>query len=175
MTSSHLWPANVHQQVRPLAATGQVRHVGVGSQNLRNLPGSLNLSDLDQAIASLGNSLADGLCTLGLTLGADDVGLALLLGALDDEARTLGILLRNLLLLDGLGELLSEGHVGDGNVLERNVELGGALDEVGADALRDGLALGDELGGIELGDNGLEDFVTDGGENTLVVILAEVL
>ena len=65
--------------------------------------------------------------------------------------------------------------MGDGNVLERNVELGGALDEVGADALRDGLALGDELGGVELGDDGLEDFVADGGEDTLVVILTEVL
>lgn len=65
--------------------------------------------------------------------------------------------------------------MGDGNVLERNVELGGALDKIGADALRDGLALGNKLGSIELGDNGLEDFVADGGEDTLVVILAEVL
>jgi hypothetical protein len=30
--------------------------------------------------------------------------------------------------------------------------------------------LGDELGGVELGYDGLEDFVSDGGENTLVVI-----
>lgn len=65
--------------------------------------------------------------------------------------------------------------MGDGNVLERNIELGGALDEVGPDTLRDGLALGNKLGGIELGDDGLENFVADGGENTLVVILAEVL
>ena len=51
----------------------------------------------------------------------------------------------------------------------------GALEQVGADLVGDGLALGDELGGVELGDDGFEDFVTDGGEDTLVVVLAEVL
>lgn len=140
-----------------------------------NLLGGFNLSDLDEAVASLGNGLADGFGTLGFTLGTDDVGLALLLGALNDEACPLSILLRDLLLLDGLGELLSEGHVGDGYVLELDVELLGALQEVGADAVGDGLTLGDELCGVELGDDGLEDFVADGGENTLVVVLAEVL
>lgn len=63
----------------------------------------------------------------------------------------------------------------DGDVLEGNVELGGALAEVGADALGDGLALGDELGRVELGDDGLEDLVSDGGEDSLIVVLAEVL
>lgn len=63
----------------------------------------------------------------------------------------------------------------DGDVLQGDVELGGALHQVGADALRDGLALGDELGGVELRDDGLEDFVSDGGEDSLVVVLAEVL
>jgi len=35
--------------------------------------------------------------------------LSLLLGLLDDETRSLGFLLRNLLVLDGFGELLAEG------------------------------------------------------------------
>lgn len=65
--------------------------------------------------------------------------------------------------------------MGDGHVLEGNVELGGAAGELVADALGDGLALGDELGGVELGDDGLEDFVADGGEDTLIVVGAEVL
>ena len=34
-----------------------------------------------------------------------------------------------------LGELLSESHVGDGNVLEGDIELLGALKEVAADAV----------------------------------------
>jgi hypothetical protein len=35
--------------------------------------------------------------------------------------------------------------------------------------------LGDELGGVELCDDGFEDFVSDGGEDALVVVLAKVL
>lgn len=44
--------------------------------------------------------------------------------------------------------------MGDGDVFEGNVELVGALEQVGANAVRDGLSLGDELCGIELGDDG---------------------
>lgn len=63
----------------------------------------------------------------------------------------------------------------DGDVFEGDVELGGAPDEVRADALRDGFSLGDELGGVELGDDCFEDFVADGGEDALVVVEAEGL
>ena len=63
----------------------------------------------------------------------------------------------------------------DGDVLERDVELGGAAEEVGPDAGGDGLALRDEFGGVELGDDGFEDFVADGGEDALVVVETEVL
>lgn len=65
--------------------------------------------------------------------------------------------------------------MGDAHVLEGDVELGGTLQQVGADTLRDGLTLGDELGGVELGDDGLENFVADGGEDSLVVVLAKGL
>ena len=65
--------------------------------------------------------------------------------------------------------------MGDGDVLKSDVKLLGTLEEVGADTVGDGLALGDELGGVELGDNGLQDFVSDRWEDTLIVILAEVL
>lgn len=53
--------------------------------------------------------------------------------------------------------------MGDGDVLEGDVELLGALEQVAADAVGDGFTLGDELGGVELGDDGFEDFVSDGG------------
>jgi hypothetical protein len=65
--------------------------------------------------------------------------------------------------------------VGDGDILEGNVELGSTSKEVGTDAVGDGFTLGDEFGGIELGDDGLEDFVSDRREDTLIVILTEVL
>lgn len=65
--------------------------------------------------------------------------------------------------------------MGDGDVLKSDVELLSTLEEVGADAVGDGLTLGDELGSVELGDNGLQDFVSDRWKDTLIVILAEVL
>lgn len=60
--------------------------------------------------------------------------------------------------------------MGDGNVLQGDVELGGTLEKVCTDAVGDGFTLGDELCGVELGNDGLQDFVSDGGEDTLVVI-----
>jgi hypothetical protein len=65
--------------------------------------------------------------------------------------------------------------VGDGNVLESDVEFLGALEEIGTNAVADSLTLGDEFCSVELGDDGFEDFVTDGWEDTLVVILTKVL
>lgn len=168
-----LCPSCIQQDVRSRAPTRNIRHIRVTCQRIRNIPTRLDLSNLNQPVSALGNRLCNGIRTLGLALGANNVGLTLLLGFLDDESRPLGILLRNLLLLDGLGELLAERHVRDGDVLEGNVELGGALHEVGSDAIRDGLALGDELGGIELRDDGFEDFVADGGKDALVIVLAE--
>ena len=81
--------------------------------------------------------------------------MTLLLSTLDDESCSLGILLGNLLLLDSLCEFTTEGHVGDGDILEGDVELGGTESKVVADALGNSLSLGDKLGSVELGDNGL--------------------
>lgn len=63
----------------------------------------------------------------------------------------------------------------DGDVLEGDVELVGALEELGSDAVADGFTLGDEFCGVELCDDGFEDFVSDGGEDTLVVVETEIL
>jgi hypothetical protein len=35
--------------------------------------------------------------------------------------------------------------------------------------------LGDEFCGVELGDDGFEDFVADGGKDTLIVVETEIL
>lgn len=63
----------------------------------------------------------------------------------------------------------------DGNVLEGNVEFLCTLEEVGSDSVADCFTLCDELRGIELRYDGFEDFVSDGWENTLIVILTKVL
>ena len=63
----------------------------------------------------------------------------------------------------------------DADVFEGNVEFRGAFEEVGADSGGDGFALGYQFGGVELGDDGFEDFVADGGEDAFVVVEAEGL
>lgn len=63
----------------------------------------------------------------------------------------------------------------DGDVFEGDVELRGPLQEVGADAGGDGFPLRDQFGGVELRDDGFEDFVADGGEDPLVVVESEGL
>lgn len=137
---------------------------------MRNILARINPPNLNQPPTSLSHRLTDNIRTLSLTLRADNVCLPLLLGALDDEPRALGVLLGNLLLLDGAGKFLAEGHVGDGDVFEGNVELAGALHEVGADAVGNGFTLGDEFGGVELGHDGFEYFVADGGEDSFIVV-----
>lgn len=65
--------------------------------------------------------------------------------------------------------------MGDGNVLEGDVEFLSAFEEVGTDAIANGLTLRDEFRSIELSDDGFEDFVTDRWKDSLVVILTKVL
>jgi hypothetical protein len=63
----------------------------------------------------------------------------------------------------------------NGNILQSDVELLGSLEQVGTDSVADSFTLCDQLGGVELGDDSFEDFVSDGREDTLIVILAETL
>lgn len=63
----------------------------------------------------------------------------------------------------------------DADVFEGNVEFRGAFEEVRAYAGGDGFSLRDQFGGVELGDDGFEDFVADGGEDALVVVETEGL
>lgn len=158
-----------------ILASRQVGYVGVGSQGRGNLSASFDLSDLNQTIARLGNSLADGVGTLSFSLSADNVSLSLLFSTLDNEARTLSILLSNLLLLNSLREFATESHVGNRNILKGNVEFCGTTGEFVSNALGHSLSLSNEFCGVELGDNSLEDFVSDGWQNTFIIVGTEVL
>ena len=63
----------------------------------------------------------------------------------------------------------------DRDIFQGNVKFLSTLEEVGADAVADCLTLRDQLCGIELGDDGLEYFVSNGRQDSLIVILTEVL
>ena len=61
----------------------------------------------------------------------------------------------------------------DRDVLEQNVKLPRPGQQVLPDLCRDDLSLGDQFRRVELSDGGLQDFVTDGGEDSLVVAAQE--
>ena len=63
----------------------------------------------------------------------------------------------------------------DGDIFECYVKFLGTLEEIGSDAVADCFTLGDQFCGVKLGNDGFEDFVADGGEDSFIVILAEVL
>ena len=157
------------------ATTRQVSDVRVTRQHLRNLFLRLNTPNLDQTITALRHGLRNDLCRLALALRTDNIGLSFLLRFFDNKSCPLGFLLRDLLLFDRFGELAPEGHVRDADVFELDVEFRGAAGQVGANAVRHCFTLGDEFGGVELRNDGFEDFVADGGEDALVVVLAEIL
>lgn len=64
---------------------------------------------------------------------------------------------------------MQQGDTHNRNILELNTEVLGTVQEVVADTRRDDLTVRDELGRVELGDDGLEHLVSDRGEDTLVV------
>ena len=173
-----LWPKSQQQSsslatIFPFATAREVGDIRITSQSLSNLPAGLDPPDHNQAVSSLGNGPTDGIRTVGFSLGPDDVGLSLLFCLLDDESRSFGVLLCDLFLLDSSGELFAEGHMRDGHIFERNVEFLRSLEEVGSDTVGDGLSLSDELGGVELSDDGLEHLVPNRGEDTFIVILTK--
>lgn len=63
----------------------------------------------------------------------------------------------------------------DGDVFKGNVELFGALEEVSTDSSGDLFSLSNEFGSVELGDDGFEDFISNGGKDSFIVVGAEIL
>ncbi|KAI3491159.1 hypothetical protein L1887_44557 [Cichorium endivia] len=155
---------------------GVEQHLVVGAglrEDGGNVASRLELSELEEALVLL-DGLADEFGGLGLTLRLDDDRGLLLDGLVDEEGGTQRGLLCDLLRLDGVGEFGREGDVGDGDVIEDEVEALGACGEVVAHQSRHHLSLGDELGGVELGDDRLEHLVHDRGQHALVVVRAEL-
>ena len=107
------------EQVRPaiLAARRQVRDAARARQRLRDLLRGVDAPDLDEARAALLQRSGDDLGGGGLALGADDACFFLLLGLGNNISLALGLLLGDLLLLDGATELLAEDEVRDRDVI----------------------------------------------------------
>ena len=63
----------------------------------------------------------------------------------------------------------------DGDVFEGDVELLSTLEEVSPDAIGHSLSLSNQLGGVELCYDRLENFVADRGEDSFVIIWSQIL
>ena len=107
------------QEVRAaaLAARRQVRDAARPRQRLRDLLRGVDASHFNQTRAALLEGPTNNLGGGRLALGADDRGLLLLLGLGNNVSLALGLLLGDLLLLDGAAELLAEDQMRDRDVV----------------------------------------------------------
>lgn len=94
---------------------------------------------------------------LSFSLGLNDLLLTLLNSLLNHEGCTLSLLRCNLLGFDGCWVLGRKRKLGDGNVVQNDVEIQGTLDQTFADKKWNLLALCDQLRGIELGNNSFQN------------------
>ena len=157
------------------------------------MSGVLDLPQLDVALALL-DRVSDQFRRSGLTLGADDECLLLLTGLVDQERSPLGLLLSDLLGFDSGGEFGGEGQMlqhcrqvslpiipfnfvcttyRKRHIVKGNVEASRTAGQVVPDETGDILTLRNQLAGVELRDNALEDFVHDGRKNPLVEVAAK--
>ena len=107
------------QEVRAaaLAARRQVGDAARPRQRLRDLLRGVDAPHFNEARAALLEGPANNLGGGGLALGADDARLFFLLRFRDDVGLALGLLLGDLLLLDGAAELLAEDQMRDRDVI----------------------------------------------------------
>ena len=76
----------------------------------------------------------------------------------------------DLLSFDLMGELLAEVQFDDGDIIDDDTELFTSLNEISLNETRNLFSLNEKGGGVELGDDLLEDFVDDGRKNALVPV-----
>ena len=107
------------QEVRAaaLAARRQIGDAARARQRLRDLLRGVDAPHFNEARAALLQRSGDDLGGGGLALGADDACFFLLLGFGNNISLALGLLLGDLLLLDGAAELLAEDQMRDRDVI----------------------------------------------------------
>jgi len=98
-------------------------------------------SSLDSAKVKEGRGSVHGLSEkfggLGFTLSPDNCGLFVLQGLFDLELGSLGLLLGDLFLFDGLRELRTEVEISNGDIVELDVEVSQSFVETVSDSLTD--------------------------------------
>ena len=146
--------------------------VATSRHNCGNFTSSLNSSQLKESWRG-GKGRSKKFGGLGLTLSLDNRRSLVLDGLLHKVLGSFSLLLRDLLLFDGLCELRAEMEVSNGHIVKDDVEVAKSLSKTVSDLLRDLLSLGQKLSGIVACDYRLEHFIDDRGEHTTIVVLPE--
>lgn len=100
------------QTEQRLLSRRQVVDVARLGQQLGNVLGGLQSTQLHQRLAAVAEGLRQQRGRLRVTLGANDCRLLHLLGLLHEETGALCLLLGDLLQLDGSGKLSAKGQMG---------------------------------------------------------------
>lgn len=116
---------------------------------------------------------SDKLDGFGWGFGLDDDGLFGLLGLFDLVLGPFGLLLGDLFGLNGIEILFAKGELGDGDVVDDDVEVGCPFGEEVSDSVGDLVSLGEELGGWELGHYCSQDLVAYCWQHFLFIIFAK--
>mmetsp|Transcript_28016 Transcript_28016/g.70341 ORF Transcript_28016/g.70341 Transcript_28016/m.70341 type:complete len:352 (+) Transcript_28016:202-1257(+) len=156
-----------------VGGVGQVHNVVPLREGGHNLARRLNFAQAHKLVARL-HGLHDQPCCLGLTLGQNHLSHGFLLSLVNKKFLPFGVLLFNLLLLNSCRVFGAEGEMRDGHIIQQDVELAGAGDELLPDAQGHLFSLRDKFTGIKLGHHSLHDLVGDGGQHLLTVVQAKV-
>ena len=114
------------------------------------------------------DGLSDKLGRFALSLGFDDGTLFVLQGFLNDELGSLRVLLSDLLGLDRGRKFSTEGEIDDGNIFHDEMKIDCSFGQTLFNERTDFGTLSQQFRGVELRDDGLENFVDDGGEYSFV-------
>lgn len=168
LTKKHLRGSLVHQ-VQQQGVGVQDQAVVAPCDHRGDFLGSVDAAQLHETWVLLDGG-TDHLGRLGFSLSTDHDAALVLDRLLDDETCALRLLLSHLLGLDGAGELTAELQVCDGDILQDDVELGSTLSQVLPDLARHLLTLGEQLRGVELGDDLLQSLVGNGWQNLIIIV-----
>ena len=144
----------------------------------------INTTNFNDTRTRLLQSIANQSSSFGFTFSGNNGGLQFtrskskydlfLFGTSDDELGLFSALQSNLLLFNGIVEVLAESKMGDGDIIELDVVFISTLFQQFRNTLRDLFSFCEQLFSIILSNDGLHDFITQGRKDTVAEIRTDL-
>merc|ERR1719234_566990 len=138
-----------------------------------NVFSSLNTSQFNQTLTSLGESACQQLSSFCVSLSLNNSCFLVELSPLDQKPGLLCLLLRNLLLLNSCCELPSKSKMGDADIIKDEAKLGGASHKLLIRPCAHLLPHGNQLASVKFCHHLLKHLICDGGKHPIIVILTK--